>query len=233
MPGEKILIIEDDREIAAIEKDFLEIDGFEVVIENDGIKGQKLALSENFALIILDLMLPGKDGLAIIREIRDRIDIPILMVTARTEDNEKIRGLGFGADDYIVKPFSPTELVARVKSHIARYERLIQKAGQPQRQDEIDLGWLRINNDTHRVFINEAETNFTHKEYELLCFLASNPDMVFSKEQIYDKIWGEDMYGDLKTVAVHIKRLREKIEKNPAKPVYLQTVWGTGYRLLK
>ena len=228
----KILIIEDDKEIAAIERDFLELNGFEVVIENDGIKGQKLALSSDFILIILDLMLPGKDGMAICREIRDKIDIPILMATARMEDNEKIRGLGFGADDYIVKPFSPTELVARVKSHVARYERLTRNSGQIRKQDEIDFGWLRIINNTHRVFINENEIILANKEYDLLYFLASNPDIVFNKEQIYDRIWGEDTYGDLKTVAVHINRLREKIEKKPSDPVHLQTVWGAGYRFL-
>ena len=230
--SKKILIIEDDREIAAIEKDFLEINGFGVTIDNDGLEGQKHALSGDYALIILDLMLPGKDGMAICREIRDKIDIPIIMVTARMEDNDKIRGLGFGADDYIVKPFSPTELVARVKSHIARYERLTRNSGNRQNTDEIDFGWLTINKAAHRVFVNEEELTLTHKEYELLYFLASNPEMVFGKEQIYDKIWGEDMYGDLKTVAVHINRLREKIEKNPANPLHLQTVWGAGYRLV-
>jgi len=228
----KILIIEDDKEIAAIEKDFLEINGFAVLIEKNGIEGQKRALSGDFALIILDLMLPGKDGMAICREIRDKINIPILMVTARMEDNEKIRGLGFGADDYIVKPFSPSELVARVKSHIARYERLTKASCTPQKKDEIDFGWLRINNGTHRVYIDENEIMLTQKEYDLLLFLASHPDMVFSKEHIYDQIWGEDMYGDLKTVAVHINRLREKTEKNPANPEHLQTVWGAGYRFL-
>ena len=228
----KILIIEDDREIAAIEKDFLEINGFEVDIENDGLAGQKRALSGNYALIILDLMLPGKDGMAICREIRDKIDIPILMVTARMEDSDKIRGLGFGADDYIVKPFSPTEVVARVKSHIARYERLTRNAATPQKNDEIDFGWLSINNGTHTVLVDENEIILTQKEYDLLYFLASNPEMVFSKEKIYDKIWGEDTYGDLKTVAVHINRLREKIEKKPSEPVHLQTVWGAGYKFL-
>jgi DNA-binding response OmpR family regulator len=232
MTGQKILIIEDDKEIAAIQKDFLEINGFEVVIEYDGIQGQEKAITGNFALIILDLMLPGKDGMTICREIRDKVDIPILMVTARLEENEKIRGLGFGADDYVIKPFSPTELVARVKSHIARYERLTRNRGQSQKQDEIDFGWLRINNSTHRVFVNEIEITLTQKEYDLLFFLTSNPDIVFSKEQIYDRIWGEDMYGDLKTVAVHVNRLREKIEKNPSEPVYLQTVWGAGYRFV-
>ena len=228
----KILIIEDDREIAAIEKDFLEINGFEVVIESDGLDGQKRALSGAFSLIILDLMLPGKDGMAICREIRDTIDKPILMVTARMEDNALIRGLGFGADDYIVKPFSPTELVARVKSHIARYERLTRNAATAQKKDEIDFGWLRINNGTRSVFVDEHEIVLANKEYEILYFFAVNTEMVFSKEQIYDRIWGEDLYGDLKTVTVHINRLREKIEKNHAEPVHLQTVWGAGYRFL-
>ena len=230
----RILIIEDDKEIAAIEKDFLEINNFEAVIVNDGLEGQKQALSGNYALIILDLMLPGKDGMAICREIRDKIDIPILMVTARMEDNEKIRGLGFGADDYVVKPFSPTELVARVKSHIARYERLTRNSGNPQKpvNEEIDFGWLRINKGTHTVLVNENEIALTHKEYDLLYFFASNPEIVFSKEQIYDRIWGEDTYGELKTVAVHINRLREKIEKKPSEPVHLQTVWGAGYKFI-
>ena len=228
----KILIIEDDKVIAALEKDFLEANGFDALVEHNGLKGQELALSGNFALIILDLMLPGKDGMLICREIREKIDIPIIMVTAKMEDLDKIKGLGFGADDYIVKPFSPTELVARVKSHIARYERLTQKPA-CEKPDEIDFGWLRINNSKHRVYINDIETTLNPKEYDLLYFLASNPEAVFSKETLYDRIWGEDMYGDIKTVKVHISRLREKIEKNPAEPVHIETVWGSGYRLLK
>ena len=229
---DKILIVEDDQTIAAIEKDFLELNGFEVIIEKDGVEGQKRALAEIFTLILLDLMLPGKNGMAICKEIRDKIDIPILMVTANKEDNEIIRGLGFGADDYIVKPFSPTELVARVKSHIARYKRLTQNTNTTQRKDEIDFGWLRINNGTHSVYVNETEIILTPKEYDLLYFFAANTGLVFSKEHIYNKIWGEDMYGDLKTVTVHIKRIREKIEKDPANPVHLQNIWGTGYRFL-
>ena len=229
----KILIIEDDKIIAALEKDFLEANGFEAVIEHDGIKGQQRILQESYALVILDLMLPGKDGMSICREIREKRDIPILMVTAKMEDTDKIKGLGFGADDYIVKPFSHTELVARIKSHIARYERLTQKTSGSQKPDEIDFGWLQINNSTRRVYINDVETALNPKEYELLYFLASNPEVVFSKETLYDRIWGEGMYGDLKTVKVHISRLREKIEKNPAEPQYIETVWGAGYRLLK
>jgi DNA-binding response OmpR family regulator len=229
----KILIIEDDKVIAAVEKDFLELEGFEVVIEHDGLKGKELAMTANFSLVLLDLMLPKKDGMSICREIREKIDIPILIVTAKMEDSEKIKGLGFGANDYIVKPFSPTELVARVKSHIAHYERLTEKPSRQQRPDEIDFGWLQINNTTHRVFIDDSEINLNPKEYDMLYYLASNPEIVFSKETLYNRIWGEDTYGDIKTVKVHISRLREKIEKNPSEPLHIETVWGAGYRLIK
>ena len=228
----KILIIEDDPDIAAIEKDFLEISGFETMIVADGIQGMEAALSGNFALILLDLMLPGKDGMAVCREIRAKIDIPVLMVTARAEDFDKVRGLGLGADDYITKPFSPAELVARVKSHIARFERLTQK-GAAQNAADIDFGWLVINHGAHRVFAHGGEIMLTNKEYELLHLLAHNEGMVFGKEQLYDKIWGEDMYGDIKTVAVHINRLREKVEKESARPAHIQTVWGAGYRFMR
>ena len=227
--NKKILIIEDDKDIAALEKDFLEINGFTVAIEGDGVKGAERALSEAFSLILLDLMLPGKDGISVCREVRAKIDIPILMVSARGEDVDKVRGLGLGADDYITKPFSMAELVARVKAHLARYERLTQSAG-GKKTGEIDFGWLQINQSARRVFLNGGEIILANKEYELLAFLACHEEMVFSKEQLYDKIWGEEMYGDIKTVAVHINRLREKIEIDPANPLHIQTVWGAGYR---
>ena len=227
---QKILIIEDDNDIAALEKDYLEINNFEVAIETDGYKGMERALKEQFALILLDLMLPGMDGMTICRNIREKVDVPILMVSARIEEVDKIRGLGLGADDYITKPFAPAELVARVKSHITRYGRLTKNSATRKTFDELDFGDLRINHTTYQVFVNNNEISLTRKEFELLYFLASNREMVFSKEQIYDKIWGDDMYGDMKTITVHIKRLREKIEKNPSEPVYIQTVWGTGYK---
>ena len=227
---QRILIIEDDSDIAALEKDYLEINNFEVVIEKDGSLGMERTLNEQFALILLDLMLPGKDGMTICRNIREKVDIPILMVTARIEDVDKVRGLGLGADDYITKPFSPAELVARVKSHISRYGRLTKKPAKVL--DELDFGDLRINHAAHQVFVDDNEIILTRKEFELLYFLAAHKEIVFSKEHIYDKIWGEDMYGDMKTVAVHIKRLREKIEKNPSEPVHIQTVWGTGYKFI-
>ena len=237
----KILIIEDDDDIAGIEKDFLEMNGFQVEIEADGIKGSERALSGEFALVLLDLMLPGKDGMTICREIREKIDIPILMVSARIEDIDKACGLGLGADDYITKPFSPVEVVARVKSHIARYQRLTGNAGAAKQAAEIDLGWLKIDHKSRRVFVcdakladteHAAEISLTNKEYELLYWLVTNEGTVFSKEQLYDKIWGEDIHGVIKTVTVHINRLRDKIEKNPAKSMHIQTVWGTGYRFM-
>jgi DNA-binding response OmpR family regulator len=226
----RILIIEDDGDIAALEKDFLEINGFEAVTESDGIRGMERLLSGGFSLVLLDVMLPGKDGMTICREIREQIDIPILMVTARVEDLDKVRGLGLGADDYITKPFSPAELVARVKSHLARYRRLTRNDGQAKGPDEIDFGWLRISRGARRVFVDEKEITLANKEYELLCLLAANEEIVFGKEQLYDRIWGEDVYGDMKTVAVHINRLREKIERKPSEPEHIQTVWGAGYR---
>jgi DNA-binding response OmpR family regulator len=228
----KILIIEDDAAIAEVERDFLEISGFEVTLEQNGTKGMEQALNGGFDLILLDIMLPGKSGYEICKSIREKIDIPILMLTARIEDIDKIRGLGLGADDYISKPFSPTELAARVKAHIARYERLTKNNSPAPEIKNINTGRLVLNSGTRRVLLSGREISLTNKEYELLYFFASNPEMVFSRERIYDQIWGENMYGDLKTVTVHIKRLREKIEDDPVNPRYIQTVWGAGYRFV-
>jgi DNA-binding response OmpR family regulator len=227
----KILIIEDDRAIAEIERDFLEIEGFKVTICSDGESGLAKAQTEQHDLILLDLMLPGMSGVDICRAIRGKVDIPILMVTAKTEESDKIRGLGLGADDYISKPFSPTELVARVKANLAQYERLKNGSGKGvTKSDEIQIGSIKVNLMTHRVFVGERELELKNKEYELLVFLMSNPDIVFSKEHLYERIWGMDAFGDLKTVAVHINRLRDKIEKEPQNPEYIQTIWGAGYR---
>lgn len=226
----KVLIIEDDTAIADIERDFLEMNSFVVVHETDGRNGMEQALSGVFDLVLLDLMLPGIDGYEICRNIRSKIDVPILMVTARIEDVDKVRGLGLGADDYIAKPFSPTELVARVKANIAQYERLKSNMLLTADEREIDFGYLRINPKTRRVYTYDKEVDLKNREYELLYFLASNDEIVFSKDHLYERIWGMDAYGDTKTVAVHISRLREKIEKDPANPEHLQTVWGAGYR---
>ncbi|GHU26158.1 DNA-binding response regulator [Spirochaetia bacterium] len=238
----RILIIEDDDTIAELERDFLEINGFETARESDGLKGMERALKDTFDLILLDLMLPGIDGFGICRSIRDKINVPILMVTARGEETDKVRGLGLGADDYITKNFTPAELVARIKSHIARFKRITETARQTTTIEkreaaekeiilsDIVAGNIVINPSTRRVFVSGTEIELANKEYELLFFLASNPEIVFSKEKLYDKIWGEDMYGDINTVREHITRLRKKIERDPSNPVHIQTVWGAGYR---
>lgn len=226
---QKILIIEDDTEIAEIERDYLEINGFETAIAADGVAGMNQALNGEYSLILLDLMLPKIDGFTVCRNLREKLDIPILMVTAKKEDIDKIRGLGLGADDYIVKPFSPGELVARVQANLAAYNRL-KGSAEDSTQSEISVGAIRINQKSHRVFVRDTEVVLKNKEYELLLFLIINADIVFSKETLYEKIWGLDALGDNTTVTVHINRLREKIEENPAEPHYIETVWGAGYR---
>ncbi|MFC4601181.1 response regulator transcription factor [Cohnella hongkongensis] len=223
-----ILIIEDERSIAELERDYLEINGFAVDIENSGDRGLQRALAVDYELIILDLMLPKVDGFEICRRIRAEKDIPILMVSAKKEDIDKIRGLGLGADDYIIKPFSPGELVARVKAHLARYERL--SGRREARNDEIRIRGLRIDRSARRVFVNEQEVAFTTKEFDLLSYLAMNPNRVFSKEQLFDQIWGMDAMGEIATVTVHIRKLREKVEHDPSDPQYIETIWGAGYR---
>ena len=224
----KILIIEDEISIAELEKDYLELSNFEVEIEENGRKGLERALEEDFDLFILDLMLPDMDGFDICREIRDKKNVPILMVSAKKEDIDKIRGLGLGADDYITKPFSPSELVARVKAHLARYDMLTSPGA--ARGNEIKIRGIRIDKTARRVWVNDEEKQFTTKEFDLLTFLAENPNRVFSKEELFSTIWEMEPEGDIATVTVHIKKIREKIEYNTAKPQYLETIWGVGYR---
>lgn len=223
----RILIIEDNLEIAELERDFLEASAIESVIETDGTKGLERALQENFDLILLDIMLPGRDGFQICRTIRETKDIPILMVSARQEDIDKIRGLGLGADDYIVKPFSPNELVARVKGHLARYEQLTSRE---VHRDVLHYGDLEIDESGHRVFVKGKEVTLPNKEFELLLFFAKNPGIVFSKETLFDRVWGSEALGETATVSVHVNRIREKIEEDTANPRYIETVWGAGYR---
>lgn len=224
----KILIIEDELNIAELEKDYLEIEGFSAVIETNGREGWNRSQQEAFDLIILDLMLPGLDGFEICRRLRSSSTVPIIMVSAKTEDMDKIRGLGLGADDYMVKPFSPLEMVARVKAHIARHERLL--GCKSEAEDAIEIKGLQINKTARRVFLNGQELAFSSKEFDLLLLLAGNPNRVLSKEQIYEHIWGEEAWGELTTVAVHIRKIREKIEADPSNPQFLETVWGAGYR---
>jgi DNA-binding response OmpR family regulator len=227
----KILIAEDDAEIAMLEKDYLEISGFETEIVADGSKVVKTVLDGSYDLLILDLMLPGCSGYDICREIRDQTEIPILMVTAKTESIDKIRGLGLGADDYIAKPFDPVELVARVKSHLSRYNRLTNASTRTAEESAIQIGNLKIMTRSWKVYRDGQEIKFPNREFELLKFLAMNPNIVFSKEQLFEKIWGHDYIGDSATVTVHINRIREKIEEDPSKPRMIETVWGAGYRI--
>lgn len=224
----KVLIVEDEVAIADLEKDYLELSGFDVEIETSGEIGLSRALTEEFDMFLLDLMLPGVDGFEICKKIREVKNTPILMVSAKKDDIDKIRGLGLGADDYITKPFSPSELVARVKAHLARYERLI-GSNQPE-NDLIEIRGIKIDKTARRVWVNDEEKQFTTKEFDLLTFLAENPNRVFTKEELFREIWDMESIGDIATVTVHIKKIREKIEINTAKPQYIETIWGVGYR---
>lgn len=229
--AKKILIVEDDADIQMIEEAYLQSANFETMIVDDGNKVSQVLENNTLDLILLDLMLPGKNGFDICKEIREKLDIPILMVTARNESIDKIRGFGMGADDYIAKPFDPAELVARVTANIRQYERL--KNTKPQEEEEICIKDLRIQINNWKVFKGDQEIKFPNKEFELLKFLAINPNIVFSKEQLFEKIWGYDYTGDSATVMVHINRIREKIEEDSKNPQILETVWGAGYRLNK
>lgn len=225
----KILIVEDEVAIAELEKDYLELSDFEVETRNAGDEGLQAALEGDFDLVILDLMLPGMDGFEVCKKIRQEKNIPILMVSAKKDDIDKIRGLGLGADDYMTKPFSPSELVARVKAHMARYERLV-GVGQKAQNDIVEIRGIRIDKTARRVYIDGEERNFTTKEFDLLTFLAENPNHVYTKEELFREIWDMDSIGDIATVTVHIKKIREKIEPDTAKPQYIETIWGVGYR---
>ncbi|MEE1250326.1 MAG: response regulator transcription factor [Lachnospiraceae bacterium] len=224
----KILIVEDEEAIADLEKDYLELSGFEVEIENNGRSGLEKAILGEYDLIILDLMLPDVDGFEICKEVREKKNTPIIMVSAKKDDIDKIRGLGLGADDYMTKPFSPSELVARVKAHLARYERLI--GSSVQTNDVVEIRGIKIDKTARRVWVNGEETNFTTKEFDLLTFLAENPNRVFTKEELFREIWDMESIGDIATVTVHIKKIREKIEFDTSKPQYIETIWGVGYR---
>lgn len=224
----KILIIEDEMSIAELERDYLELAGYSVAICEEGIKGKEMALEDEYNLVILDLMLPGCDGFEICKAIRAEKNIPILMVSARKDEVDKIRGLGLGADDYITKPFSPSELVARVKAHLQRYDRLV--GGGIKDNEVVEIRGLRIDKTAHRVFVNGEERNFTTKEFDLLTYLAENPNRVFSKEELFKAIWDMNSVGDIATVTVHIKKVREKIEADSSNPQYIETIWGVGYR---
>ena len=224
----RILIVEDESAIAELEKDYLELSGFEVEVASDGQIGLNKAMSEDFDLMILDLMLPEVDGFEICRQVRAEKNMPIIMVSAKKDDIDKIRGLGLGADDYMTKPFSPSELVARVKAHLARYERLVGSAVEENKI--IEIRGLKIDTTARRVWINGEEKSFTTKEFDLLTFLASHPNHVYTKDELFSEIWDMESIGDIATVTVHIKKIREKVEFDTSKPQYIETIWGVGYR---
>ena len=224
----KILIVEDEVAIADLEKDYLELSGFDVEVANDGLVGYQKAMEEDYNLVILDLMLPGMDGFEICRKLREEKNTPIIMVSAKKDDIDKIRGLGLGADDYMTKPFSPSELVARVKAHLSRYERLIGSAAEVTKV--IEIRGLKIDTTARRVWVNGQEKAFTTKEFDLLTFLASHPNHVYTKDELFSEIWDMESIGDIATVTVHIKKIREKIEMDTSNPQYIETIWGVGYR---
>lgn len=227
----KILIVEDDLSIAELEKDYLELEGFEVEICTNGVCGLNALKANEYDLLILDVMLPKIDGFTILRSIREEKDIPVLLVSAKKEDIDKIKGLSLGADDYITKPFNPSELVARVKSHIRNYERIKNKFKENIKSDTIIIRGLEIKKDSRQTFVNGVEVNLPQKEFDLLLHLAENPNRVFSKDELFEKVWGFDAITDNATVTVHICRVREKIEISTSEPQYIETVWGAGYRL--
>lgn len=224
----KILIVEDEVAIADLEKDYLELSGFTVEVANDGQTGLAKALNESYDMFVLDLMLPGVDGFEICKQIREAKNTPIIMVSAKKDDIDKIRGLGLGADDYMTKPFSPSELVARVKAHMARYDRLTGSV--VEKNKVIEIRGLKIDTTARRVWINGEEKTFTTKEFDLLTFLASHPNHVYSKEELFREIWDMESIGDIATVTVHIKKIREKVEMDTSNPQYIETIWGVGYR---
>lgn len=225
----RVLIIEDDLSIAELQRDYLNMSGFDVEIEQNGARGLAMALDETFDLVLVDLMLPDADGFQICRAYREKKETPLLIVSAKGAEADKIRALGLGADDYIVKPFSPAELVARVKAHIERYKRL-SNAGESKRVSVITIGTLQIEVASRQVKVNDEEIILTNKEFELLLYMAENMNKVLSKDEILRKVWGIDACIETATVAVHVNRLREKIEKDPGNPTLIQTVWGIGYR---
>lgn len=226
----RILIIEDETTIAQLERDYFELNGFTVELCHTGDAGLQLALQGEYSLVIVDLQLPGMDGFELCRRIREAKEVPILIVSAKKEEIDKIRAFKLGADDYVTKPFSPSELVARAKAHLTRYERLMGKQEPRPKNEEIHIRGIVIDKASRRVFVRNKEVMLPAREFDLLEFMASRPNRVFSKEDLFERIWGMDSNGDIATVTVHIRRVREKIEIDPSNPQYIETVWGAGYR---
>lgn len=227
--SKRILIIEDERAIAELEKDYLELAGYETHIVDNGEAGLYEAVNGSYDMLIIDIMLPGRSGYEILKSVSEEKDIPVILVSAKKSDIDKVKGFGLGADDYITKPFSPSELTARVRAHLMRYDRL-KGISASDYEDRLAARGLRIDRQLKKVFLNGIDRDFTQKEFELLSFLAEHPDQTFSKKELFEKVWGMDSLGDAATVTVHVKRIREKIEKNTSDPDFVETVWGKGYR---
>lgn len=226
----KLLIIEDDASIAELEKTYLDFYGYQCDIASDSDSGLTMFEKGDYALALVDVMLPGSmDGLGLCKAIRRRSDVPLIIVSAKADDADKISALGLGIDDYITKPFNAGELVARVKAHISRYEALTNKDA-ARKNAQVEIRDIVIDRGSHKVFLRGKEMKFTEKEYQLLLFLAENPDIAFTKDQIFDRIWGMDSIGDISTVTVHIKKVRDKLEPGDSLKPYIETVWGVGYR---
>ena len=226
----KILIVEDDQTISKLIAASLSISGYESVPCFDGNEAVHMVRNEEFDLILLDIMLPGLDGFQVMEKIRET-GTPVIFLTAMGDVSDRVKGLKSGAEDYIVKPFSPAELVARVKAHIGIHERLLKKGREKEAYEKaIEVRGLRIDAGARRVFVRGEEVALTNKEFELLLFLAENPNIAFSKETLFDRVWGLDAVGDTATVTVHVNRLREKLEDGTESPDYIETVWGVGYR---
>lgn len=223
---DKILIIEDDEDLCNLIRDYLKIEGFEAVTCNDGLEGMKAAKEGGFSLIILDIMLPNIDGMTICRKLRESSHVPIIMASAKSGDTDKILSLGMGADDYITKPFSPMELVARVKAHLRRQSYL---STEEKTQDNVLVfGELAVYPDSYKVTLNGEEVKLTSREFQVLQYLITNSGKVFSKQQLYDNIWGFSEFIDDNTMAVYVKKLREKLGDIGKRSI--KTVWGAGYK---
>ncbi len=226
----RILVVEDDPVISELLKDYLEVSAFAVVVCADGTKGMEVVRAGGVDLILLDLMLPGIDGYEVLRLAREITDIPILVVSARREDIDKIRAFGLGADDFIAKPFSPGELVARVKANLSKVDRMKHRFAGRDAEKTLTVRGLSVQTEARRVSVHGREVAMAQKEYDLLLFLLRHPDRVFSKDELFEKVWGMDANGDTSTVTVHVARIRDKIETRPEDAQYIETVWGAGYR---
>ena len=231
MSNETILIVDDEKEIRNLISIYLKNEGFHVLEACDGEEGLQLVKMHKVHLIVLDLMMPKVDGIKMCMKVREIAEMPIIMLTAKSQDMDKISGLTIGADDYVTKPFNPLELIARIKSQLRRYLKM--SGINSSNNEEMEVGDLRINTATHEVFVNNERVKLTPREFAILELLVSNPSIVMSAEQIYEKVWKEEAFQSENTVMVHIRKIRERIEANPRNPQYIKTVWGVGYKVEK